>query len=322
MNTNLFLQKAFEIHKDKYDYSKVEYINAESKVCIICPIHGEFWQIPRNHLKGQGCPKCAIERRTKKLESFIEDANKIHGNKYNYEKTTYKNALTPTIVTCPIHGDFIVTPTAHTTKKQGCPICSKENADNKQKLGREKFTKLANSIHNNKYDYSKVDYINNYTKVIITCPIHGDFLQTPHSHLRGNGCPKCKESHLERDIENLLTTNNINFLKQYKPTFLNGQSLDFYLPKYNVAIECQGSQHIRGKWFRGNKKSKSEDIIEKDVLKNQKCYQNNLKIFYFFSRKNEKEKVINEEKYCQIYNNNNTFVIKEELIDKIKKEGV
>lgn len=53
-----FLDKAYAVHGDKYDYSKVEYINASTKICIICPEHGEFWQTPMAHLRGHGCPKC------------------------------------------------------------------------------------------------------------------------------------------------------------------------------------------------------------------------------------------------------------------------
>ena len=57
-NTESFIQKAKEIHSDKYDYSKVEYIGSQTKICIICPKHGEFWQRPADHLRGCGCWKC------------------------------------------------------------------------------------------------------------------------------------------------------------------------------------------------------------------------------------------------------------------------
>lgn len=77
-NNNKYIIKAKEIHGDKYDYSKVEYINNHSKVCIICPIHGEFWQNASSHLKGCGCPKCSAIVRGKKNKKirysyFIND---------------------------------------------------------------------------------------------------------------------------------------------------------------------------------------------------------------------------------------------------------
>ena len=58
LTTDKFIKKAKTIHGNKYDYSKVKYVNNHTKVCIICPIHGEFWQTPMKHLIGRGCPKC------------------------------------------------------------------------------------------------------------------------------------------------------------------------------------------------------------------------------------------------------------------------
>ncbi len=83
LTTEEFIKKAKEIHGDKYDYSKVEYTSTNDKVCIICPEHGEFWQRPHNHLKGQGCPKCSGKFKTD-TEYFIEKAKKIHGEKHVY----------------------------------------------------------------------------------------------------------------------------------------------------------------------------------------------------------------------------------------------
>ena len=81
-----FITKARQVHGDKYDYSKVEYINNSTKVCIICPEHGEFWQRPNHHLSGHGCPKCKNVFK-KDTETFINQAKEIHGDKYDYSKT-------------------------------------------------------------------------------------------------------------------------------------------------------------------------------------------------------------------------------------------
>ena len=129
-----FIEKAKEVHGDKYDYSKVEYVNNHTKVCIICPEHDEFWQTPNNHVHGQGCPYCYKQGIGKKIKN--EKRIKI--------KTIKKD-----------------------------------------------FVEKAKEIHGDKYDYSKVNYINRNTKVCIICPEHGEFWQTPKNHLCGQGCPHC-----------------------------------------------------------------------------------------------------------------------------------
>jgi len=97
--TNLeFITKAKEVHGDKYDYSKTEYMNAQTKVCIICPEHGEFWQKPYNHLNGNGCPSCI--RHEWDTKSFIEKARKIHGNKYDYSKVEFKTTRDKVCIIC------------------------------------------------------------------------------------------------------------------------------------------------------------------------------------------------------------------------------
>ena len=127
-NTKSFIEKAKQIHGDKYDYSKVEYVNSHTKVCIICPKHGEFWQTPNNHThktNPKGCPSC---NGTKKLttKEFIEKAKKIHGNKYDYSKVEYINNLTKVCIICPKHGQFWQTPNKHLTGCN-CPFCSHQS---------------------------------------------------------------------------------------------------------------------------------------------------------------------------------------------------
>lgn len=123
----------------------------------------------------------------KTTEQFITEARAVHGDRYDYSKTVYKGARDKVVIICPIHGDFEQIASNHLAK-YGCPICKFE----KRKNGVEKFISKARAIHGDKYDYSKVEYINNSTKVIIICPEHGEFKQTPGNHiLRKNGCPKC-----------------------------------------------------------------------------------------------------------------------------------
>ena len=128
LTTEEFIKKGKEVHGDKYDYSKVEYVNSSTKVCIICPEHGEYWQSPHKHLTGQGCIKCH---------------RKSMAARYS--------------------------------------------------LGKEKFIEKANAVHLGFYDYSGVEYVNSKTYVNIKCPNHGAFKQTPSSHLKGHGCPRCAD---------------------------------------------------------------------------------------------------------------------------------
>jgi very-short-patch-repair endonuclease len=121
-----FIEKARKIHGDKYDYSKVEYVNQMTKVCIICPEHGEFWQRPSNHLHGDGCPECSIvsraKQRTSSIEHFIENAKRIHGDKYDYSKTEYIDCHTKVCIICPVHGEFWQSPDGH-LQGHGCSKC-------------------------------------------------------------------------------------------------------------------------------------------------------------------------------------------------------
>ena len=169
-----FTERAKSVHNDKYSYKNVVYTDYNSKVEILCPLHGTFFQSPHMHLQGQGCPKCAVDNRpqnkAKTINSFIQDAIKVHNNKYNYSKVNYINNKTKVKIICPIHGDFLQTPHAH-LRGQGCPRCaSKESHLNSVKL-LDDFITEANKVHNNKYEYSSAVYKNRYTKIKIIFPL-------------------------------------------------------------------------------------------------------------------------------------------------------
>lgn len=248
-----FLQKSIIVHNNKYDYSKVNYVNSTTKICIICPEHEEFWQYPRHHVKGHGCPKCMgqhlREIKQDTLDIFIQKAKNIHGDIYDYSKVNYVNQRTEITIICPKHGEFEQTPCSH-IKGCGCPKCASAKNGLKKRLTLENFINKARYIHNNYYDYSKVKYINNSTKITITCPKHGDFEQTPASHLSGRGCSKCRRSNGEVLVAKTLQNLNIDYIEQYKipvinQVFTNRKELeiDFYIPKLKLAIEYNGIQH-------------------------------------------------------------------------------
>lgn len=192
---NGFIEAAEKIHgKDRYDYSKACDLKAYKKTVIICPKHGEFLQAPNVHVKGHGCPRCAIDYlffySTSNTKEFIKKSNKIHNNFYDYSKTEYVKSGEHLEIICPIHGSFKSTPDNHLAGKR-CPKCAREINIKKRTLSAESFIEASKLIHGNKYYYYTEDYINRHTKIRIGCPHHGIFKQAPSSHLQGHGCQKC-----------------------------------------------------------------------------------------------------------------------------------
>lgn len=185
-----FISDAKLVHGNLYDYSKVEYKNNKTNVIIGCHKHGYFEQLPTNHLKGGGCSECGTDRTRKSTDDFVIRATAIHGSKYDYTKSVYLDAKTNILVTCPIHGDFYTNPLNH-MNGHGCYQCGLDTVAYKLRMPHDDFIETATLVHNGKYDYSKAQYIGRKDKIIIVCPIHGDFEQNANSHLGGNGCPKC-----------------------------------------------------------------------------------------------------------------------------------
>ena len=298
-NIDDFITKAKQIHGDKYDYSKVEYTGCYNKVIIICPEHGEFLQSPRDHLQGCGCPKCGeairhvkkIDRDVSQLpkirninnkkyttETFIEEAKKVHGDKYDYSKTEYTKVTEKVCIICPEHGEFMQQANFH-LQGRGCPKCG-----GSKKITPEDFIEKAKQIHGDRYDYSKVEYIDYKTPVIIICKTHGPFKIRPDYFLAGHGCRKCKMSHLEREMMSFLDENKINYIYQYEEDWLDRLSLDFYLTDYNTAIECQGLQHFKPSNF-GSKTISNEDflkyVIKNDKRKKRLCEEQGVTLLYY-----------------------------------------
>lgn len=304
-----FIEKAQKIHGNKYDYSKVEYVNSSTKVCIMCQEHGEFWQTPNKHLSGQGCPECGkkINKKCLTTEEFIKRAKEIHGDRYDYSKVEYKKSIEKVCIICPEHGEFWITPHNHLEGKK-CKYCAIIDRSNKKRNKQEEVIEKAKETHGNKYDYSKVYYHKMHEKVCIICPEHGEFWQSMANHIAGKGCPICKEPLLEKDIEEALNKHNILFEKQKTFSWLKNKKklyLDFYLPDYNVAIECQGLQHYKPiKYFGGDEKY--ELYVYRDKLKKELCSKNNIEVFYY-----TKENIIQDD----IFKNS------EHLINKIVNEN-
>lgn len=268
-DTEQFITASKIIHGDKYDYSKTDYVSNKIYVIIICSSHGEFEQTPDCHLSGKGCVGCGREStsvaRRKTTEQFITDAESVHGNRYSYSKTDYDNSRIDVIITCQLHGDFSQSPTNHLSGK-GCPVCG--GSIKKETSG---FITDAKNVHENKYNYSKVDYINSHTNVIITCSTHGDFQQSPTSHLNGCGCPYCVNK-TESIVYQYLDSINIQHYRQFSPSWLINtetgyrRRFDLLIPKYKLIIEIDGPQHFRQVSIWGSPEIQRSTDVEKMFL--------------------------------------------------------
>jgi len=187
LTIDLFIERAEKLHNNKYDYSEFKYVNSKIKGKIICPKHGEFYQIPNAHLRGIKCPKCSNNLKSSTFE-FIKKSQIIHGDKYDYSKVDYINNKTPVTIICKLHGKFKQTPSHNLQNVSGCIMCK----GSQKHLSTKTFIKKSKLIHKNKYNYSNVNYKRWDTPVKIVCRKHGMFWQIPHGHLCGQGCPKCK----------------------------------------------------------------------------------------------------------------------------------
>jgi hypothetical protein len=246
-------------------------------------------------------------------EEFIEKARRVHGDKFDYSKVNYTNNKTPVIITCPDHGDFLQRPDRHLFGA-GCPECGKESNGEKHRLSPEEFIKRAKEIHDNKYDYSKVNYINMGTTVIITCPKHGDYETTPSSHIYSKvGCPKCSESLGERKVRILLENLGI-YNKQYY-RYQNGRnscSMDFWIPEYNLYIEVQGYQHLLEKNHFHRIKEEFYAQVDRDIMKYRWAELQESPILYYIPEDPGFD-IFSDPFFQGIYKSTNTFFTIEDL---------
>jgi len=276
-NTFDFIEKAKKIHGDKYDYSKVDYKNIDTKVTILCSKHGDFFQRPYLHVNlTSGCKKCATEITTKKCKSntfdFIEKAKKIHGDKYDYSMVKYNNVTENVIIICKNHGEFEQSPNRHLSKK-GCILCGLCNTSKLNRSNTEEFIEKSKKIHGNIYNYSKVNYIKCSEKVIIICKIHGEFQQIPKSHLGRSGCIDCinkTEGMFFEKIKNHYPT----IISQFKQEWCKKKfclPFDFCIPEDKIIIELDGGQHFKQvrNWKSPEEQLQNDKFKEKCANENQ-----------------------------------------------------
>lgn len=255
------------VHGNRYSYHLVKFADWREKVTVVCKEHGEFIQSLYQHSRGSECPQCAraiiskkakqqqsnVMKPVKTQEQAIADLVQNRGTRYDYSKVVYTRDKNNVTIICPDHGDFQQRYNNHLNNGYECPKCARESqkdkarlagAERSKKVGEKLITKF-HSVHRDRYDYSKVVYHNQRTKVTIVCPEHGDFQQYIKHHLKGSGCPTCNNSKGENEIAKWLSDNGINFQQHVSiPKFNPNKFFDFYLPEYNTYIEYDGIQHF------------------------------------------------------------------------------
>ncbi len=186
LGTGGFVERARAVHSDRFDYSRVQYQNMITKVEIICPEHGAFWQLPKEHLNSPtGCPACSRRRKIDKTE-FLRRAQDQHGERYDYGQLDYQGWTKPARIICRVHGAFEQIAKTH-AMGSGCPACA-----GLQPVTLQSFIQRARAIHGERYDYARVKLKSVANKVEIICPEHGSFWQRPQDHVgRQYGCPAC-----------------------------------------------------------------------------------------------------------------------------------
>jgi hypothetical protein len=278
-----FINESLVSHGDKYDYSLVKYRTGGELIKIVCPKHGLFEQKPGKHMRGQGCPKCARElKRYNELSTkeFLEKAEKIHGNRYDYSLVNYNKSYKKIKIICSEHGLFEQTPNNHLMGMK-CGKCALQDNADKRRLTTEEFVKKARrGIHKDRYGYLEVNYKGCDIKVKIKCPVHGIFLQTPAAHIAGKGCPLCLESQGEIKIVNFLVSLGIAYKRQ--KTFKKCKNVrmlpyDFFIPSLNICIEYDGRQHFEPIDYYGGVEA-FERLKKNDAIKNKYCNDNDIRL--------------------------------------------
>jgi hypothetical protein len=201
------IKKFKEIWGNRYDYSKVKYVNSTIKVEIICMVHGHgsFPMRPNHHGRKKnpsGCPKCYYQSNRMTLDEFLKRSQEKHRGTCDYSLFTTLPAVGEKVpIICTIHNlTFSQDPKSHAKGHTGCKECERLKQSGRQedrgeikthqKLNQD-FIQYAQKEHGDLYKYNKVDYQRSDTNVIILCHLHGAFEQSPNNHLRGRGCPKC-----------------------------------------------------------------------------------------------------------------------------------
>ena len=282
-----FSKQMLELYGSIILTQKSDFHSIKQNVTVFCKKHNlEITDTPYKFFTSFCCPECHKEKTEKrKTERFINKAEIVHGDTYDYSLVEYKTTRDKIKIICKIHGVFEQQPDSH-LQNHGCPKCAKEYVLSFRRLTKNEFVERSKAIHDDKYDYSLVVYKNNSTPVKIICPIHGVFKQKPVCHLNmKHGCRKCAgeaSSPAELKIENWLQENDIEHKTQVWFDACRGKKrplpFDFAIynnEKLSLLIEFDGAHHFREYSHFGGKEA-FEERKRLDKIKDDFCFQNNI----------------------------------------------
>ena len=287
-NIEEFKNYCNEVHNYKYDYSKVEYVNNRTHVLVGCSAHNLEWLVsPHSHMKGAGCRECANESISKKLMRSFDDYltlfKNAHGDIFDFSKSDYKGSKDPILVICENGHEWWVAPQKLANGAK-CSYCLGRHKT------REEFIEQSNIENNFRYTYENVVYVNNHTKVSVTCPLHGDFLVTPMNHMKKGqprGCPVCSSSRGELAVQKVLQDMNLNFTPQFwfaDCRNINPLPFDFAVLDDDKTVifllEFNGEQHFSEVCFGGISRERAEENLKnvqfRDKIKKDYCQKNGI----------------------------------------------
>ena len=251
----IFLEKAKAKFGETLDFSKVYYVNRTTKICLRCKKHNlEFWIGPDTLLKKEticGCPECRRELQKQQhtiidQEEFIRRSKEKFPEQFDYSEVVFVDLDTPVTLICRVHGRFIQKPRSHLNSKHGCPECALWST----RMTKEEFIRRSILKYGNKFDFSKTNFINIKTPVIIICPIHGEFSIIPDVFLAKQviyGCPECGNSK-KGDWKRISEEEFINQCEQtYGVGRFDFSRMNFIDMSQEVCIICHEVDPITGK---------------------------------------------------------------------------
>lgn len=216
-NTEEFITKAKSIHgNDTYDYSLVKYVRSADKVTIVCKTHGPWDQTANSHIMGNGCPRCFndnVRGKSRALEESVVFEEILAANpNILLDRAKYKTSNDKMVVGCSVHGYWEAYP-SNLLRGHGCLKCA-----GKALKTTKEFIEEARQTHGTRYSYEKTEYTGADNKLIVTCKVHGDFLQPAKKHSSGQGCPECAGKvfgvlyllKLSDNVYKIGITNNLN----------------------------------------------------------------------------------------------------------------
>lgn len=283
-DTASFKDEAFKIHGDMYDYTKSTYTNATTKLIITCTLHGDFLQIPRKHLSGQGCPDCG-GRKAYTPNEIKDICTSVHCGFYDYTETLFSGVNSRISIKCPIHGVYETNTQSHMNGAK-CRKCSfKTTSMVRQNNNSIKIITKMKEMYDNEFIISENEYNGRNEKMAIICIKHSyEFQQTPSNFLAGKrGCEFCNsENTSSRKMQECkIALNNIGVNYILEKRFSDCKNIrplpfDIFIEDLNICIEVDGEQH-----FSSNKWGGELGLVERqknDSIKTKYCNDNGIKL--------------------------------------------